>query len=354
MKKLMSAIPVLLILLAGYLLLWPVPIDPVPWVAPEPPPMTGVYAPNEALRAVTRVDLVEGRGPEDIAVDRLGMIYGGLEDGVIFRYDPRAETWERFADTGGRPLGLHFDAEDNLIVADAHRGLLSVGVNGIVTILTDQADGVPFAFTDDVDIAPDGKIYFTDASSKFGQHEWKLDALEHRPLGRLLVYDPVTRATEVVMPALCFANGVAVDPSGDFVLVNETWNYRVWRVWLTGDRAGSHEVLIENLPGFPDGISAGTDVFWIALASTRNANIDAMAGKPFLRKLVARLPAFMQPEEAGVAFVLGIDREGRVVHNLQDMAGTQFSMITSVQEHAGSLYLGSLKQPAFATLPVPR
>jgi len=354
MKKLISAAPILLVLLAGYLLLWPVPIDPVPWRAPEPPAMAGPYAPNDALRTAKRIDLAFGRGPEDIAVDRFGIVYGGLDDGVIARYDPHTSTWDRFADTGGRPLGLHFDANDNLIVADAERGLLSVDVNGTVTVLVDEADDVPFGFTDDVDIAPDGKIYFSDASHKLGWEDWKLDALEHRPLGRLLVYDPTTRETRVLMPALCFANGVAVEPGGRFVLVNETWNYRVWRYWLEGEKAGTEEILIDNLPGFPDGISAGTKVFWVALASTRNARLDGMAEKPYMRKLVARLPAFMQPEEAEVAFVLGIDDSGAVVHNLQDMKGTRFSMVTSVQEHEGTLYLGSLKQPAFATFPVPR
>ena len=65
--------------------------------------------------------------------------------------------------------------------------------------LATEADGVPFAFTDDLDIASDGRIYFSDASSKFHQPDYILDLLEARPHGRLLRYDPSTGKTEVLL-----------------------------------------------------------------------------------------------------------------------------------------------------------
>jgi sugar lactone lactonase YvrE len=37
-----------------------------------------------------------------------------------------------------------------------------------IEVLTNEADGIPFRFTDHLDVASDGKIYFTDASSKYG------------------------------------------------------------------------------------------------------------------------------------------------------------------------------------------
>ncbi|MDJ0839239.1 MAG: SMP-30/gluconolactonase/LRE family protein [Acidobacteriota bacterium] len=353
MRKLIRTIPVLLILLAGYLLLWPVPIDPAIWKPPPAPAMDGEYTPNEYLRKVKRVDLDDGRGPEDVAVDTQGRVYGGLEDGRIMRYDAALNQWERFCDTGGRPLGLHFDAAGNLIVADAVAGLLAVNPSGSVTVLATEAENRPFRFTDDLDIGPEGTIYFSDASYKFGHHHWKADALEHRPNGRLLAYDPVSQRVRVLLGGLYFANGVAVSPDGSFVLVNETWKYRVTRYWLKGEKAGKRDFFITNLPGFPDGISTGKDTFWVALASPRNKQLDTLADKPFLRKIVARLPAFMQPKEQRYAFVLGLDMGGKVKHNLQDPRGERFSMITSVQEHDGRLYLGSLKLPAFAHVEVP-
>jgi hypothetical protein len=44
---------------------------------------------------------------------------------------------------------------------------------------------------------------------------------------------------------------------------------------------------------------------------------------------------------------------GRVIHNLQEPSGNSYALITSVQEHEGMLYLGSLKEDALGRLPAP-
>ncbi len=98
------------------------------------------------------------------------------------------------------------------MVADGYRGLLRVNPgSGRVEVLTDGADGVPFRFTDDVDVASDGTIYFTDASSKFGpaMHA-RDDIIEHGGHGRFLKFDPASGATTVLIDGLQFANGVAL------------------------------------------------------------------------------------------------------------------------------------------------
>src|SRR5690606_20170232 len=117
---------------------------------------------------------------------------------------------ETFVSTGGRPLGMDFDAGGNLIVADAYKGLLRIDPAGKIEVLASEAEGVPFAFTDDLDIASDGRIYFTDASSRFQQPDYLLDLLEGRPYGRLMVHDPASGQTEVLLKDLYFANGVAL------------------------------------------------------------------------------------------------------------------------------------------------
>ena len=344
-----SIYTILAILLAGilYLLLWPVRVDPAAWTPDPAVPLTGLLTPNERLAAVERLELPDGHGPEDVALDSLGRIYGGVQDGRIYRFQPDGSGAEVFANTGGRPLGLHFDRRGNLVVADAYRGLLAVHPDGKIALLVNSAGGVPFRFTDDVDIARDGKIYFSDASHKFSQAEYRLDALEHRPNGRLLVYDPTTGQTRILLDSLYFANGVAVSPDQQFVLVNETWKYRVRRYWLAGDRAGQSDIFIDRLPGFPDGISCnGKDRFWLALASPRNPLVDKLAQQPFLRKMIARLPDALQPDAIPYGFVIGLDMEGRITDNLQSPDGKPFSMITSVEAAGDTLYLGSLKEQA--------
>lgn len=83
------------------------------------------------------------------------------------------------------------------------------------------------SFADDAIEASDGTIYFSDASSKFGFHNWHLDLLEARPNGRLLKYDPLEKKTTVVLANLTFPNGVALSPNEDYLLVCESWKYAV-------------------------------------------------------------------------------------------------------------------------------
>ena len=349
----MRAVAAIVLPVLAYLVLWPVPIDPVAWNPPVAPALEGDFAVNKALAPVERLGEGVGPKPEDIAVDSAGRIYGGFEDGRIMRWDGAGEQAELFIDTGGRPLGLHFDSAGNLVVADSYKGLLRVSPEGAIEVLSTEQGGLPYGFTNDVDIAADGTIYFSDASYKFGQTQFMEDLIEHGANGRLLAYHPETEEAELLLDGLCFANGVAIDPDQQFVLVNETGSYRVRKYWIAGPDKGKDEVAVDNLPGFPDGISTGSKgVFWIALASPRNPLMDKLGPKPFLRKVVMRLPAFLRPKPVQYSFVVGIDSEGEVLHNLQDPEGT-YAPVTSVQEHEGMLYFGSIVESAFGRIAVP-
>ena len=351
MKKILL---LLVMLIAGYLLLWPVPIEPVAWQAPPAPALEGRFATNELLGDAVSLGLNAGIGPEDVAIDAEGFLYAGYEDGRVVRFDAHGKQPELLADTGGRPLGLDIAPNGNLIVADGYRGLLSIDRGGAVEVLATAADGIPFGFTDDVEVAGDGRIYFSDASSKFGPAmKARDDIMEHGGHGRLLRHDPVKGTTEVLLDGLQFANGVALSQAEDFVLVNETGSYRITRYWLKGSRAGSHDVFFDNLPGLPDGISSnGRGTFWVALFSPRNALLDAMSDKPFLRKAAFRLPELLQPQPAHHGFVLGLDESGEVTHNFQATGRDAFAPITSVEQHGDTLYLGSLTEPRFARFPL--
>ena len=337
--------------IAGYLLFWPVPIDPVAWNPPAPD-TSGVYAENNELAKIERLP-INSFAPEDVAIDSQGRIYTGTLDGHIYRLQSDGTRPEVFSQTYGRPLGLKFDQNGNLIVADAVKGLLSIAPDGSITILSNQADGVPFQCANDLDIAADGTVYFTDASYKFPLTALKADLLEHRPNGRLLAYDPKTGKTRAVLRDLYFANGVAVSPDQSFLLVNETGTYSVRRVWLSGEKRGQSETFIENLPGFPDGISSnGNGLFWLALVNRRDAALDFLLRHPFLRKPVMRLPDFLQPAIKRYAFVLALDANGKVVQNLQDSSPNCFAEISNVVEYNGSLYFGSIGESAIGRMPL--
>ncbi|MDD0844195.1 SMP-30/gluconolactonase/LRE family protein [Pseudomonas sp. Gutcm_11s] len=351
MKKLLGLLVLLLAGAASYLALTPSPIEPLAWQPQQAPQMTGVLEPNDTLMKAELMGQGQIHGPEDTAVDAQGRVYAGLHDGRVIRItDGKVET---FTATGGRPLGMDFDAKGNLIVADAYKGLLRIDPTGKIEVLTTAADGVPFAFTDDLDIASDGRIYFTDASSKFQQPDYLLDLLEGRPYGRLMVFDPASGKTEVLLKDLYFGNGVALSQNEDFVLVNETYRYRIQRYWLKGDKAGTHEIFADNLPGMPDNLQgdrAGT--FWVALPTPRKSDADFLQNQPWIKAQLAKLPRALWPKPASYGLAIALNEQGEIVQSLHDTSGTHLRMVTSVKPVGDYLYLGSLDNDRIGKLQI--
>ena len=150
------------------------------------------------------------------------------------------------------------------------------------------------AKVDDLDIAQDGTIWFSDASQRFGFDETMRDFIEASMTGRLLSYNPATQKTKVEIDGLFFANGVALGPNAGFVLVNETGTGRIHRKWLRGSKRGKTDYFVNALPGSPDNISFnGSDTFWVAIAAKRDPKLDGMAKKTFLRTVLGGLPIEM-------------------------------------------------------------
>jgi sugar lactone lactonase YvrE len=331
-------------------------IAPVVW---RPPAVPARSSQAHGLVPMPRPALYDlpGKGPEDVLVDGEGRVVAGLEDGRIVRVDPGGGRVETLADTGGRPLGIEVDADGSLVICDAHRGLLRVDpATGAVMELvaaSELIDGQPLRVCNNAAIARDGTIWFSDSSARFPLEHWKGDLLEHSGTGRLLRRGP-DGLVEVMLTGLHFANGVALAGDEAFVAVAETGAYRLTRLWLKGPEAGRSDVLVDNLPGFPDNIARGTDgLIWIAIGSPRNATLDALAPRaPVLRKLLWALPDALLPKPANTVWVQAVNDRGQLVHDLQTTT-PGFSMVTGVRENAGVVWLGSLQSNAIATFAVP-
>jgi sugar lactone lactonase YvrE len=336
-------------LLLAYLLLWPVEVSPVSWEAPACPPFAGEFASNGKL-APAQVLAKELPGPESLARGHDGLLVTGTLDGRVVQIDAHGKA-HTLARTGGRPLTVKPHPDGSLVVADAFKGLLRVR-DGKVSTLASGYRGQPFKFTDDLDVLPDGRIVFTDATKRFALPEFELDALEHSGTGSVYVHDPVTHSTDLLFGHLQFANGVAASGDGTFVLVNETWAYRVRRIFLSGPRAGQSDVLVDNLPAFPDNITydRARDLFWVALASPRDPGLDLLAPLPALRKMVARLPKGMRPKPKRHGMALAIRPNGKVAHFFDDPRPESYSPITSVYASEDTLYLGSFQHAGFARI----
>jgi dipeptidyl aminopeptidase/acylaminoacyl peptidase len=224
-----------------------------------------------------------------------------------------------------------------------------------VSVLASGQGGRRFRFVDDVAVARDGMVYFTEASDRHPVADYELEIIEHRPRGRVLSYDPRTTQVAIVAAGFYFANGIALGPDDAYLLVTETSSYRIRRVWLAGERRGAVEPWVDNLPGFPDNIRWSPDrrVFWVALGAPRDRMLDRLAGHPFLREIIARLPAFLQPAPKRHTFALAFGEDGALRHDLQATGGSAYAPVASVLEWQGRLYLGSFRAHGIASAPAP-
>jgi sugar lactone lactonase YvrE len=322
-------------------------INPVSWLPPRLP--RDARRPLMWLPPLTLIDL-PGAGPEDVVVDEHGQVFTGLADGSMVRVDPAGSLVETIARTGGRPLGIELYRDGRLLVCDAERGLLLVDpADGGIQTLVARGEH-QLRVCNNAAVASDGTVYFSDSTQRFDLTDWRADLLEHSGTGRLLRRDP-DGAVTVLLDGLHFANGVALAPDESFVVVAQTGSYCLDRVWLTGDRAGTRDVFVANLPGFPDNVSTGTDgLFWIAMASPRDRILDILSRRhPVLRRLTWALPERLQPRPKRTVWARALDTSGAMVHDYYG-PGEDFYLVTGVREHGGRLYLGSLLAGSMAML----
>jgi sugar lactone lactonase YvrE len=344
-----GVVAAILVVLLFYLFLWPVPLDPVTWNPPADAGLADPFEQNDRLRATRLIALGAHEGPEDIAGGPDGLLYTATGDGKILRFNQSGNNVEVFADAGGRPLGMEFDGDGNLIVANAILGIQLITPQGVVSKLVDEYNGKKIVYANDIAVADDGIVYFSEASTKFGAGEFGgtygaslLDILEHGGHGRVFRHDTASGETSIVVDALNFANGVAVGEDQQYLMINETGSYRTLRYWIRGPAAGTTEVVIDNLPGFPDNINNGLNgKFWIGLVSPRNGLLDKLADKPWLRKVVQRLPAVVRPKAVPSSHLVAIDGNGVVLMNLQDTSA-RLPALTGAYETRDAIWLSTL------------
>lgn len=333
--------------------------DPVRGMAGHMPHETAPKLSEAALLAVGQVD-----GPEDVILDAEGNLYCGTRDGHIMRIpaggDPKVEA---LAKIGGRPLGLALDREGRIVACVAGMGLVRVTMQGEVELLADQTersflsvqDDTTIRMADDLDIAPDGTIYFTDATKRYDIENWGLDLLEGRPNGRLLSYDPATKKTRTVCDNLVFPNGVCLTHDGRHLLVASTWDCSIL-IFDLADMPAGPRVFLRGLPGYPDNINRASDGgYWIALAGMRNPVIDLAMKHPGVRRRMTRRvpPTNWLFGNLNIGGVLKIDGKGGIVDALWDAPDGSLYMITSMREHRGALYLGGVTNNRIGRLALP-
>ncbi|WP_321366399.1 SMP-30/gluconolactonase/LRE family protein [uncultured Celeribacter sp.] len=333
-------------------------VSPTYFDLPEDPSAnvdaTSSYALNDKFRDVTAIGLGDLDGPEDMIFDSNDNLYTGGRQGDIVRFfAPDYTRSEVFVHLGGFPLGLAMDKDDNLHACVAGMGLYMVTPEREIKCLSDETNRSLFSIiddsrirmADDLDIAADGRVYFSEATIRYGVSDWAVDALEARGNGRILAYDPKDGSTRTVLSGRVFPNGICMVDDGESLLFAETWACRISRFWFAGPRKGQVEPVIEDIPGYPDNINRASDgTYWVALAGMRSPAFDLSLKMPGFRKRMAQRVAmdeWLYPN-LNTGCVLKMTLDGTVTESLWDLSGEAHPQITSIREHKGALYLGGI------------
>lgn len=345
MKKILYA---LLGILAAYLIFYPAPIDPAALNWPEMEPHESSSMPAiEVLFPRTCQDC------EDISIVD-DYLYTGHGDGRLLRF-PLAggDRLTEMVQFKGRPLGLEVLGDSLAWVCVEQEGLARVDLrNRTYEIVVNSFNDTTFQLIDYLDVAADGDVYFSDASDKFSDDDLQYDVLEGRPNGALYRYNVASGTTDRLMDNLYFANGVVVAPDESYVLVAETAGFRIQKYWMSGPKAGSSEIFMEGLPGWPDGISLGSDgLIYVTLISPRIAMHNFILPRPWTRRLVTKLPKSFLPKPVKSNRILALDNQGTIVHDWAD-DNPVFSSISSLERMGNTLYLGTLDEAGVGRLKV--
>jgi ribose transport system permease protein len=198
---------------------------------------------------------------------------------------------------------------------------------------------------DDLDIAPDGRVFFSEATIRYEMHDWIIDALEGRGNGRIICYDPRDGSSRTVLAGRQFPNGICMVPDGQSFLFAETWGCRISRYYYDGPKKGRVEEVIPDLPGYPDNINLASDGnFWCGIIGMRAPAFDLAQKMPKFRKHMVMQIArdeWLYPN-MNTGGVIKFDLSGQIVQSLWDGVGERHPQVTSIREHKGYLYLGGI------------
>nr|KYP52783.1 Strictosidine synthase [Cajanus cajan] len=251
-------------------------------------------------------------------------------------------TNKNLESTCGRPLGLKFNTITcDLYIADAYFGLLAVGPRGgVAKQLATSAEGVPFRFTNALDIdTKTGEVYFTDSSILFQRRVYLPIILTGDRTGRLLKYVPSTQSVHVLLKGLAFPNGVALSNDNSFLLVAESTTLKILKIRVGDSKTNIIETFAQ-LPRSPDNIKRNAKgEFWVALNSGRG-----LISRSKNEIETTHLPWTTDP------VAIKFDEDGKIVEVLDGEHGQQLDSVSEVEEHEGNLWIGSAVQPYVGVL----
>lgn len=150
-----------------------------------------------------------------------------------------------FMAPAGRANGMCFGAHGNLVAcAEEKNELWSIAPDGKVTVIASEYAGKPFNGPNDVWIAPNGALYFTDPFYKraWGRHKQMPQDGEH-----VYFVSPDYKRIERVVTDLQKPNGITGTPDGKRLFVADIGGGRTWAFDIQPDGTLTNKTLFCEL-----------------------------------------------------------------------------------------------------------
>lgn len=200
------------------------------------------------------------------------LVYSDTPNDKLWKWTPGNPPAVLRENAGG-PSGNAFDAEGRLYTCETRaRRVTRTDKKGAVEVVADKWEGKRLNAPNDVVIAKNGHIYFTDPA--FGAQ------IEARELDFNGVYH-VSRPGQLKLVAKSAGrpNGIALAPSGRilYVVNSDERNVRAYDLDRNGE-ASNERVVVAKVPGAPGGIR--TDEKGNLYVASKGIHVYSPEGKP--------------------------------------------------------------------------
>lgn len=203
---------------------------------------------------------------------------------------------------------------------------------------------------DDLAISSDGeRIYFTEPYDHPGailgvSDQSRNEALSLGKNGNVWKIDLKNNTTSLVAHNYSYVDGILLEylpgqKEEVSILLNEVSRFRLIRMHLSGKNSGKDEVVIDGLPGFPDGMDRDPQGrVWVALVIERSKLVTWLHNHPFWKRLVLYIPQKFQPVSKRTGLlVLSKDGKTPLYYGIHD--GSKFSTLIVVIPGKEKVYL---------------
>ena len=190
--------------------------------------------------------------PECVCVAEDGTLFAGGEAGQVYRFD-RDGAQHEVGTTGGFLLGIALDGAGNIHACDiAHKAVMRIDPDGKVTQRSTGAPGAlgrPFEIPNYPVFDAAGNLYVSESGEYF--HD--------EGTGAVLIIRPDDTTEVFHAGPFKFTNGLAIDPSGQWLYIVQSTAPNIARVPI--ERPGGPIEITHQLPyrTVPDGLAFAAD-----------------------------------------------------------------------------------------------